>query len=132
MVVGYYYGSSVQAVLYRPQNCMLTNDEWFFEGTREPFQIWVIQFHEKVGDSESVDHDMWIVSVPFGAMRYINDGRNLLKTGLRSWSVWGMRENNVEFYEIRSPDGPAYFQTHLILAIPGLQNLDVAKGLYCD
>lgn len=113
VVVGYYNGSMVYVELYCRQNVTLIYGERLVEVTRETFQILAIHLHEKVGDRDYVDENVWIVPASFCAFHYINNGRDLLgHEPLELERLWHVPKNIVEFYQIRSPHGPTDFQSH--------------------
>lgn len=70
---------------------------------------------------------MWIVSVPFFAMSYINDARYIPgETTLEIEKANKPRENNVPFLQSTSPSSPEDLSSYNIFSVQVLRN--IARG----
>lgn len=96
----------------------------------DTFKKWANQLSETAISQHLVKHPVRTVPAPFCSMRYINDGRYLTGYGATEneilVAVW---QNIMEFYEKRGPDITLDFQSHHILAIRTLINVECAKEL---
>lgn len=50
----------------------MKNRKHIMKLTKDIFPKWASRLHEKVHDRDNVEHNMWIVAVPFCAMLHIN------------------------------------------------------------
>lgn len=131
MCAGFYYGPILIEDLSQCQHTTMRYEEFITEVTREAFQKWANLRHDKVVGRENVDHEVWISSAPFSAMPYINGAGKLpCDEAPEVERVQRMRNNSVEFYKTRSPDSASCFQSHHILDLQAVRDMNVGESLY--
>lgn len=96
-------------------------------------QKWANSFNEKIVDKDNIDHNVWIVSAPFGDMPYI-DSREYLpgEEPPELEHVNNERIYNVELYHTRFQNVPGDFYSHWILGFQTSQNPFVVEDQYYD
>lgn len=82
--------------------------------TRGTPKKWANESPETAIDRNKVEHPVWTLPAPFCGMQYINNERYLPgDCPSKNEQLMAVRPNNVEFYEMRSPDRPSGFSVPL-------------------
>lgn len=100
-------------------------EERIMSVSRHTFQRCANNLQEEVRDRTGNEQAVWLVPAPFWVMQYINDERYLPGDG--SWETNRLvreRQNSVAFYQTQSPDIYLKFESHPILAIRAVMNID--------
>lgn len=130
-IFGYFCGSLMYEDVCRRQQATKTFSAHTRAMTQDLLKKWANPLPETVIDRSQVEHRVWILPTPFCAKQYISDERYLMGHGAseneRSAAV---RQNNVKFYQRTSLDWPSGSQTHSILSIRAIKDIEYGEELY--
>lgn len=96
----------------------------------ETFRKLANELNERVTEKHGVVHKIWIVHVPFCAVRYLNDARYLLGNTTQNSGNWqDLRQNSVKFLQSKSPSSPTEFSSFRTFSILTLRSISIGEVL---
>lgn len=98
--------------------------------TRGTPKRWVNQSPGTVTGRYRVEHPVWTVAAQFCEILYMHNAYYLPgDCHSKDEELVALRQNNVEFYQMRSPESSSAFQSHCLLPVRTMINIEFDEEL---